>query len=82
MFGSSRFPEQILSGIFISGLVFAAEQVFFGRMFPEAAPAFWQARHLSGLMLGGIPVEEIVWSGVVGFAIGPLYEYMREIKLK
>lgn len=71
----------LLSGIFISVLVFAAEQVFFVRMFPDAAPAFWQARHLSGLMLGGIPVEEIVWSGVVGFAIGPLYEYMREIKL-
>jgi len=71
----------LLSGIFVSALVFAAEQIFFVRMFPDAAPAFWNARHLGGLMLGGIPVEEIVWSGVVGFAIGPLYEYMREIKL-
>ena len=71
----------LLSGVFVSVLVFAAEQIFFVRMFPDAAPAFWSARHLGGLMLGGIPVEEIVWSGVVGFAIGPLYEYMREIKL-
>ena len=71
----------LLSGVFVSALVFAAEQIFFVRMFPDAAPAFWSARHLGGLMLGGIPVEEIVWSGVVGFAIGPLYEYMREIKL-
>lgn len=72
----------LLSGILISVLVFAAEQIFFVRMFPEAAPTFWEARHLSRLMLGGIPVEEIVWSAVVGFAIGPLYEYMREIKLR
>ena len=72
----------LVSGLLIAVLVFAAEQVFFVRMFPEAAAGFWEARHLSRLMLGGIPVEEIVWSAVVGFAIGPLYEYMREVRLR
>ncbi len=74
--------DALLSGLFVCALVFSIEQLFFIRLFPEAAATFWQAERLSGLTLGGIPLEELLWSGVVGFAIGPLYEYVREVKLK
>ncbi len=74
--------DALLSGLFICALVFAIEQLFLIRLFPEAAHTFWQAQRLSGLTLGGIPLEELIWSGVVGFAIGPLYEYMRELRVK
>lgn len=74
--------DALLSGLFVSVLVFVIEQLFFVRMYPEIASGYWQSAHLSGLALGGIPVEEILWAGVVGFTIGPLYEYMREMKLK
>jgi hypothetical protein len=74
--------DALLSGLFVSILVFASEQLFFVRLYPEAAAAFWQSQNLSGMMLSGIPVEELLWAGVVGFAIGPLYEYMREMRVR
>src|SRR3989339_897182 len=74
--------DALLSGVFVAVLVFASEQLFFVRLFPEAASQYWQAGNLSGLVLAGIPLEELLWAGVVGFAIGPLYEYMRDVRLK
>jgi len=74
--------DALLSGLFVSVLVFAAEQLFFIRLFPEIAATYWQAGNLSGLVLAGVPLEEIVWTGVVGFAIGPLYEYTRNVRDK
>ncbi len=71
----------LLSGFFTAALLFTIEQVFFVRLFPEAAATFWNTNGLSGLLFGGIPLEEIVWAGVVGFAIGPVYEYVRKYKL-
>lgn len=74
--------DALLSGIFVAVLVFAAEQLFFVRLYPEAAAQYWQNGNLSGLVLGGIPLEEILWAAVVGFAIGPLYEYMRDERMR
>ncbi|MFC1787672.1 lycopene cyclase domain-containing protein [Patescibacteria group bacterium] len=72
----------LVSGLIVAILVFIVEQLFFIRLYPGAAADFWQLSNLSGILLGGIPVEEIIWAAVVGFAIGPLYEYVRNIKLK
>lgn len=74
--------DALLSGLFITVLVFAVEQLFFVRLAPDAANVYWQAENLSGINLAGVPIEELIWAGVVGFAIGPLYEYMREVRLK
>lgn len=74
--------DALLSGIFVAVLVFAAEQLFFVRLYPEAAAQYWQNGNLSGLVLAGVPLEEILWAAVVGFAIGPLYEYMRDMRVK
>lgn len=71
----------LFSGLFMGLLLFALEQLFFIRLFPEAAAAMWSGAPLSGLAFGGIPIEEITWAGVVGFAIGPAYEYARKYKL-
>jgi len=73
--------DALLSGIFSAILVFVMEQLFFARLFPEAALSFWNIDNLSGIVLGGIPVEEILWAAVVGFAVGPLYEYIRRYRL-
>jgi len=72
----------IVSGLLTALLVFLSEQFFFVHLFPEAATQFWQFDRLSGFVIGGIPFEEILWAAVVGFAIGPLYEYVRSLKKK
>jgi hypothetical protein len=71
----------LLSGLFMAALVFIVEQIFFVRLFPIDAAAFWQFDALSGFIIGGIPLEEIMWAAVVGFAIGPLYEWLRQYRL-
>jgi hypothetical protein len=37
---------------------------------------------LSTFILGGIPLEEILWAGIVGFTIGPMYEWLRRYSIK
>jgi len=73
--------DALLSGLFIGILVFTTEQIFFARLFPDAALMFWRVENLSGIVLGGIPIEEILWAAVVGFAVGPFYEYIRRYRL-
>lgn len=73
--------DALLSGILVAILVFLTEQLFFARLFPDAARDFWQIENISGILLGGIPVEEILWAAVVGFAVGPVYEYIRRYRL-
>lgn len=72
----------LLSGLFMASLVFLLEHIFFIRLFPTDASVFWQFDSLSPLLLGGIPVEELMWAGVAGFTIGPLYEWTRHLQLK
>lgn len=69
--------DAILSAIFMAVLVFLIEQIFFIRLFPEAASNFWSTESVSGITLAGIPAEELHWAAVVGFTVGPLYEYIR-----
>ncbi len=72
----------LLSGLFMAALVFIVEQLFFVRLFPVDAAAFWQFDALSGFLIGGIPLEELMWAAVAGFTIGPLYEWLRQYQLK
>ncbi len=71
----------LLSGLFMAILLFTLEQLFFVRLFPEAVSTMWNTSSLSGLAFGSIPLEEIIWAAVVGFAVGPAYEYARKYKL-
>ncbi|TAL49957.1 hypothetical protein EPN81_04230 [Patescibacteria group bacterium] len=72
----------LLSGLFMAALVFIIEQIFFVRLFPIDAASFWQFDALSGFIIGGIPLEELMWAAVVGFTIGPLYEYLKQYQVK
>lgn len=69
--------DALVSGAVMATLVFLVEQAFFLRLFPGAAEGFWRIDNLSGILLAGIPVEEILWAAVVGFTVGPLYEFAR-----
>jgi len=70
----------LLSAVFIAVLVFLVEQIFFVRLYPDAI--FWSQEVTNGLLLAGIPIQEILWAAVVGFAVGPLYEYVRDLELR
>src|SRR3989338_365956 len=72
----------LLSGLMTAALIFIFEQLFFIRLFPNIATNYWEWETLSKFILGGIPLEEILWAGVVGFTIGPMYEWLRRYSIK
>lgn len=68
------FFNAIVSGVMVMILLFILEQIFFFRLSGGDVAA-------TETILSSVPTEELVWSWVVGFAIGPLYEYLRHQKL-
>jgi len=71
----------LLSGIMIAILIFLLEQFFFYRLYPETFSMFCLLSNTSGYVIGSVPIEEVLWAAVVGFSIGPLYEYLRHERL-
>lgn len=71
----------LFSGAFIALLIFFLEKVFLLRLFPEAPFSLWPIEPAMA-SLAGVPLAEIVWAAIVGFTVGPLYEYVRQLKLK
>lgn len=74
--------DALLSGLFTAILVFLTEQIFFARLFPDAVASFWRFDEMSLFLIGGVPLEELLWAAVVGFTIGPMYEWLRRYELK
>ncbi len=65
------FFNAIVSGFMVTILLFILEQIFSFRLSTE----------VGGALVSSVSTEEFVWAWVVGFAIGPLYEYLRHQKL-
>jgi hypothetical protein len=72
----------LITGLALALLVFLVEQFFFVRLHPVDAMHFWQWDAVSTFMIGGVPTEELVWAAVVGFTIGPMYEWLKRYELK
>ncbi|HCE30951.1 hypothetical protein A2778_05635 [Candidatus Daviesbacteria bacterium RIFCSPHIGHO2_01_FULL_40_24] len=74
----------LLGKILYSGLLFGLFYFLFFSAFAFFIPDFimhWNINNLSGLILRGVPLEEIVWAFGVGALLGPIYEYLLGIKL-
>jgi len=74
--------DALLSGLMTAAIIFIVEQLFFIRLFPNIATNYWEWETLSKFVLGGIPLEELLWAGIVGFTIGPMYEWLRHYFIK
>ena len=72
----------LISGLLIMLLVFLVEQIFVLRLYPEATPSLFSVASFSTDSLAGTPLEALLWSAIMGFAVGPLYEYVRGITLR
>ncbi len=71
----------LFSGFFIALLVFLLELLLVSRLYPEYGICLWDVAFITEYLFLGVPVEDILWAGVVGFTIGPLYEYLRHYRL-
>lgn len=72
----------LFSGLFIAILLFTVEKVFFLKLFPEANLAQMLYGEGLGATIAGVPLGGLVWAAIVGFTVGPVYEYVRSLRLK
>jgi len=69
----------LVSGFLASTLVFVLTVVFLSALMSDTA-VLWPADAFSTLFLAGVPAEELLWAGVAGFTIGPMYEWLRRYR--
>lgn len=72
--------KDMLMTSFLFGVLYFLFFVFFIRIFPGFI-GHWNFEHLSGILILGVPLEEIVWAFGIGALIGPIYEYILSVKL-
>ena len=56
--------------------------ILYTAIFPNIIEDWWKLENISGIIIFGAPIEELIWGFTWGFFIGPVYEFWRGIKLK
>lgn len=49
-------------------------------LYPQIFQMFWHLDRVSGILVFGVPLEELLWAASFGLFIGPLYEFITNIK--
>ena len=67
---------------FLCGLIFLIGYLILLTFYPLIFQAFWQLDNLSGIRIGKIPIEEILWAFGFGMVVGPMYEFYAGLRFK
>lgn len=71
--------DALLSGFFIGGVMFLGYSAL-TTIYPELFSRFWLMGNISGVLVRGIPIEELLWGFSFGMMAGPFYEFMMGLK--
>jgi hypothetical protein len=80
-FRHDLFIDGLMSGIFLAITMFLAYLIFL-YIFPSAIQKWWFLNNISGILILGIPLEELLWAFSLGLVAGPTYEFITGLKLK
>ncbi len=67
------------NGVLVA-LIMLIFYVFFIAIYPNIIEDWWKLENISGLLILGAPLEELMWGFSWGFLSGPLYEFWRGLK--
>jgi len=73
--------EAIFSGLFVS-LLMLMFYFIWARIFPGIIQEWWLLKNISGIIIFGAPLEELMWGFSWGFATGPAYTFINRLKFK
>ncbi|MEK7128363.1 MAG: lycopene cyclase domain-containing protein [Patescibacteria group bacterium] len=79
-FRQDLFIDGLASGIFLAIIMFLAYLAFLF-VFPETISRWWFLHNISGILILGIPMEELLWAFSLGLVAGPTYEFLTGIKI-
>ena len=66
--------DALLSGVLLSSAAFILYTIFL-LLFPNAIQSWWMMKNISGILITGIPLEELMWAFTWGLFAGPAYEF-------
>lgn len=79
-FRRDLFIDGLASGIFLAMIMFLAYLIFL-LIFPEAIHKWWFLHNISGVLILGIPIEELFWAFSLGLVAGPAYEFFIGLRI-
>ena len=80
-FRRDLFIDGLMSGIFLAITMFLAYLIFL-YIFPNAIQKWWFLNNISGILILGIPLEELLWAFSLGLVAGPTYEFITGLRLQ
>lgn len=75
------FKDAFFSGLFTGALMFILYLPWIA-IFPGVIQKWWLLKNLSGILLLGVPLEEIMFGFWWGFVAGPAYEFISGLRFK
>lgn len=73
--------EAFFSGLFVGILMFLFYFIW-TRIFPSVIQEWWLLKNISGVIILGVPLEELMWGFSWGFAAGPAYTFINGLRFK
>lgn len=73
--------DALYSGVLVGSLMFLLYLVLFS-MFSGIVEHIWMLENISGILVMGIPIEELMWGFSWGFVAGPAYEFAQGLMLR
>jgi hypothetical protein len=73
--------DSLVSGVLVGAFMFVAYLLYLS-VFPEVIHRWWLIDNISGILVLGIPVEELLWAFGWGMVAGPMYEFFTGLKFK
>jgi hypothetical protein len=75
IFRQDLILDAFLSGIAVGFLMFCFYLVF-NILFPGIIEQWWLLQNISGILIVGVPLEELMWGFGWGMIAGPAYEFI------
>lgn len=73
--------DSLMSGLLVGAIMFLGYLVFLS-IFPQAVHRWWFLNNISGILVAGIPIEELMWAFGWGMFAGPVYEFFAGLRFK
>lgn len=79
-FRKDLFWQAMLSGFSVGLLMFFFYQIWIW-LYPGIIEHWWKLQNISGILILGTPLEEIIWGFSWGLVGGTIYEFIRGVSL-
>ena len=73
--------DSLMSGLLVGAIMFFGYLIFL-TIFPEAIHQWWILQNISGILILGVPIEELLWAFGWGMVGGPMYEFFAGLKFR